>query len=247
MLRRSEQIERAALVLWTILVFGLELPAQHPRYPRKEVFVGFSYANVDAIGLDSRKNSFGAAGSFTRSLWKGLGLTAEVAVQGFRMCLPNIIHYSNARTMSSPMDIPISYGGLGPTFYCDPNEDELFGNSFQFLSGPQYTLRSTRINYFVHGLFGAVRTAIPRALEYTEPTETEVGLVSRPIRSATTATKWAMGFGGGIDIECKQKRARRYAFRAFQFNYIPAGGDEAWLSNFRVSVGFLIRFGDSVK
>ncbi|HEX8185623.1 MAG TPA: hypothetical protein VF747_12745, partial [Blastocatellia bacterium] len=63
-------------------------------------------------------------------------------------------------------------------------------------------------------------------------------------------TDFALGFGGGVDIEA----GRNFAVRAFRFNYIPVrGGDDApgvgrrWSQNFRAQVGIIFRFGPLIQ
>jgi opacity protein-like surface antigen len=63
-------------------------------------------------------------------------------------------------------------------------------------------------------------------------------------------TGFALGFGGGADIEA----SRNFAVRIFRFNYIPvrAGGDasgvgERWGHNFRAQVGIVFRFGPYIQ
>jgi hypothetical protein len=59
-------------------------------------------------------------------------------------------------------------------------------------------------------------------------------------------TDFALGFGGGADIEA----GRNFAVRILRFDYIPVrGGDDApgvgrrWSQNFRAQVGIIFRFG----
>jgi outer membrane protein with beta-barrel domain len=63
-------------------------------------------------------------------------------------------------------------------------------------------------------------------------------------------TDFALGFGGGIDIEAD----RNFAVRVLRFDYIPIrGGDDAegvgrrWSQNFRAQVGIIFRFGPVIQ
>lgn len=63
-------------------------------------------------------------------------------------------------------------------------------------------------------------------------------------------TDFALGFGGGVDIEA----GRNFAVRALRFNYIPVrGGDDAtgvgrrWSQNFRLQAGIIFRFGPQIQ
>ena len=97
----------------------------------------------------------------------------------------------------------------------------------------------------MHVLLGAVRTGLQTGIEQNRAVPLQITVI--PTTVATTKTDWAMGFGGGIDLDFGEKRPRRYAVRVFQFDYIPTRGQASWLNSFRIQGGFVLRFGHSEK
>ena len=94
--------------------------------------------------------------------------------------------------------------------------------TFQYMVGPRAVARNERATGFVHALFGVAQVR-----------------VDTPLGSSSVA-KFAMGFGGGVDLNIND----RVAFRAGQVDYIPAlDANEDWRHNIRVGVGFVIKLG----
>ena len=106
--------------------------------------------------------------------------------------------------------------------------------SIQYLFGPRSTLRRGRTTLFAHALFGGLRTTFTQRILSTM---TETKMVDGP--------DFAIGLGGGLDIPF----GRRWAFRAFQFDYIPVYADPVGGKNFRLLVGvvFLARSTETGK
>ena len=91
-------------------------------------------------------------------------------------------------------------------------------SQYEFLGGPRFTARAKKANLFAHTL-----------------------LVGGVIRSTTGLTRRfaAMGFGGGIDLN----GGRRFAIRAFQFDYLPNNSRVGWLHDIRLGFGVVMKLG----
>lgn len=87
--------------------------------------------------------------------------------------------------------------------------------AFQYLAGPRFYARGYRTTPFVHALVGGM---------------TVVG-------GPDNGTGFAMGVGGGLDIDV----GNRMAVRLFQFDYLPRRFDDQWKHNIRVGVGLVIK------
>jgi hypothetical protein len=91
-------------------------------------------------------------------------------------------------------------------------------NTFSFLFGPRVSVPWSRETPFIHALFGGM-------------TEHD--------RLQNRGTDFAMGFGGGLDIDA----GRHLAVRAFQLDYIPRHSEELhrWDNQIRVGVGVVFK------
>lgn len=115
---------------------------------------------------------------------------------------------------------------------------------YYFLAGPQAKfLGSHRANVFVHALAGAARTSVAYRENGT----------SDPITANDTSTRFAMAFGGGVDLRI----SKRISARVFQLDYVPMLGKDrrimasdgtvvdingrAQQGNFRVSAGIVFK------
>ncbi len=109
-----------------------------------------------------------------------------------------------------------------------------------FLAGPQVRFpavcsfehvsdacnkRGVTISPFARALLGAVH----------DTSKTTIGTTS----VSSSATAFAMDFGGGVDVNLNN----RIAIRPIQFDYVPTHFGGAWQSNYRISTGLVIRFG----
>ena len=87
---------------------------------------------------------------------------------------------------------------------------------YEFLLGPRYIVRGERFTGFAHALVG---------LEYVRV-------------SGFSDTAFAMGFGGGMDVNASD----RIAIRAFQLDYIPVRSSGVWSHDARVGAGIVFKF-----
>jgi len=88
--------------------------------------------------------------------------------------------------------------------------------AYEFLLGPRYIIRGERFTGFAHALFG---------LEHARA-------------GGFSDTAFAMGFGGGVDVNASD----RIAIRAFQLDYIPVTSSGVWTHDARVGAGVVFRF-----
>lgn len=105
---------------------------------------------------------------------------------------------------------------------------EISFSNHQFLFGPRITGRTERVNAFAHALFGAFYI---RRSGFFVP--------FFPV-SSSSKTYFAMGFGGGLDINA----SRHLAVRVFQVDYIPMRQRSGrWLQTVRAQAGIVVKFG----
>ncbi len=88
--------------------------------------------------------------------------------------------------------------------------------NYEFLLGPRFIIRRERFTGFAHTLIG---------LEYHR-------------RRVFGDTVFAMGFGGGVDVNASE----RIAIRAFQLDYIMARHFGEWTRDRRLGAGVVFRF-----
>ncbi len=110
---------------------------------------------------------------------------------------------------------------IGFTLDSGGQYDTNFGitlEAYEFLLGPRYIIRGERFTGFAHALIG---------LEYVR------------FSGGFGDTAFAMGFGGGVDVNASD----RIAIRAFQLDYMPARFSSLrWNHDARVGAGVVFRF-----
>ncbi len=94
---------------------------------------------------------------------------------------------------------------------------DLTANITEYLFGPRYVVRGERASGFIHALFGGERVSVPV-----------------PGQSfAVALNAFAMGFGGGVDVNV----GRSLAVRVIQFDWLPTRFEGVW-STEQVRFGF---------
>jgi hypothetical protein len=101
--------------------------------------------------------------------------------------------------------------------------------TFHFLFGPRFSYRGDTVTVFGHALVGGVNV---------KAEVDELGIED-------SQTDFALGFGGGVDINL----GRTFAIRAIQADYIPTRVDDfdfdkRWAHHYRVQAGIVIRLGN---
>jgi hypothetical protein len=92
-------------------------------------------------------------------------------------------------------------------------------SNYQYLFGPQISVRREKATPFVHALFGGYRTSALGA----------------------SSTNLGLGMGGGLDLNVSD----RLAIRAVQFDWTPIRAGGVWTTNvIRVGFGVVIKAGE---
>jgi hypothetical protein len=166
-----------------------QLTQAQDSFPRVEIFGGGSF--IPESGMDfPRKDSHGFQTSLTANLNRWFGITGDFGGQ-----------YSNAPD-------------LGPNF----NNSSAHTSVSEYLVGPQFTMRTNRVNVFAHALVG--------------------GATGRTNLSGFSNSGFALGGGGGFDIHV----SRRIAIRPLQVDYLGSFAD-VLETNVRVGAGVVIKLG----
>jgi hypothetical protein len=191
-------------------------PVASPRqFPRVELFVGYSYANLN---LGSQSSLFVPAG---RS-FSGMQFDAKFNQRKYLAWLFDV----SGQWSHSRIPDPLGY------------ETHMQLDSTQLLAGPEFTLRTHKLNIFGHALLGFTRMSLSELNGYTwdagvyGPVQTPnyINLVHR--------TNLAFGAGGGIERNWK----KHFAFRLLQVDYIPTRLDKKWQSQLRLGTGMIVKF-----
>lgn len=185
-------------------------------FPRVEVFGGYSYGSLEGVGfpgLVGREEAHGWGASVAVNFQRYFGITADFAGQFGTI---------EDLTRGCPRLLP-------PLQNCFFKADINF-NTHQFLLGPRFTLRAERFTIFGHALFGINRTHLASfvASQTSFPSRTE--------------SDFAMGYGGGLDVNLH----RKVGIRLFQVDYLPVRTDsvsDRWQQNLRAQAGVVFRFG----
>jgi hypothetical protein len=99
-----------------------------------------------------------------------------------------------------------------------------------YLFGPQFNFYpNDKVKVFVHPLFGVVH----------DSTTTIFGTTT----TDSSASAFAMSFGGGVDINLNN----RIAIRPIQIDYVPTHFGGTWQSNYRVASGIVFRLNKTKK
>jgi len=95
-----------------------------------------------------------------------------------------------------------------------------------YLFGPQFNFYpDDKVKIFVHPLFGVVHDTV----------KFDFGTTT----TDSSASAFAMAFGGGMDIRVTP----RVSFRVFEADYVPTHFGGEFQNNFRLSTGLVLRFG----
>lgn len=103
----------------------------------------------------------------------------------------------------------------------DLGVDDLKIDEFFFLFGPRVYARGSRVTGFGHALVGGVRSKTK----------------SDRFGDFGSSTNFAMGFGGGVDVNVTDN----IGIRLFQLDYLPVRADGEWFHNIRAQAGITFR------
>ncbi len=95
-------------------------------------------------------------------------------------------------------------------------------SQYEYLFGPQFSLRKDRSTLFAHALVGGVNLLV----------------VGR------SKNGFALGFGGGVDANV----GKNFAIRVVQFDFVPShfkiGGISGWQKDLRLGIGVVFKVRD---
>jgi hypothetical protein len=191
-------------------------PVASPRqFPRVELFVGYSYANLN---LGSQSSLFVPAG---RS-FSGMQFEAKFNQRKYLAWLFDV----SGQWSHSKIPDPLGY------------ETHMQLDSTQLLAGPEFTLRTHKLNIFGHALVGFTRMSLSELNGYTWDAGVYAPVQTPNYINLVHRTNLAFGAGGGIERNWK----KHFAFRLLQADYIPTRLDKKWQSQLRLGTGMIVKF-----
>jgi hypothetical protein len=191
-------------------------PVASPRqFPRVELFVGYSYANLN---LGSQSSLFVPAG---RS-FSGMQFDAKFNQRKYLAWLFDV----SGQWSHSRIPDPLGY------------ETHMQLDSTQLLAGPEFTLRTHKLNIFGHALVGFTRMSLSELNGYTWDAGVYAPVQTPNYINLVHRTNLAFGAGGGIERNWK----KHFAFRLLQADYIPTRLDKKWQSQVRLGTGMIVKF-----
>jgi hypothetical protein len=211
---------KAILLAASVLLLVLAATAQE--FPKFEVGADYNYVRFAPGGPYTKGHSLnGGGGSFVYNWNEYLGIKADL--QGYT---------SNKTGFNIPPNSVFPNGLNG----------NVQGNLFTYLFGPQFKVRTHKIQPFGHLLFGGAHTNV-----YSNAFKT----LCQPIASgcgvskAPTAEAFAMDFGGGVDIPINKV----ISFRPAQIDYLLTRFSNPFSkttnqNNFHYGVGVVFTLGN---
>ena len=211
------------ILIFCAIIFCLPLAAMARDYPRAEIFGGFSVfsGSLSAGDYNALASSLGTDNG---DLPAGWGLEDNLLRREDRE------QFYGFQTDIS-VNLHDNLGIVGDIGY---QTNDLDGQNFmvyEYLVGPQFSMRGDRATVFAHALFGGNRFLSGRS-------ETAIDIGGIPHFSESA---FAMGFGGGVDVNAGD----HFAFRAVQIDWIPNKlGGEWSTSEFRLGFGIVFKAGN---
>jgi len=205
-------MKRLFMFLAAMLLAAIPANAQS-EYPRAEIFGGYSYLSADTgVDIDEEFEGF----FDNRESFHGVGFSVAGNLSR-RFGIVADFSYNRKKI-----------GPFGPVIVI-PGQSAVEGdfdlNVLFFLFGPRVYARSERVTGFAHALVGGARV------------KTEANFPG--LRVSESDTNFAMGFGGGVDVNLTDN----IGVRLIQLDYVPVKMGGFWLHNLRAQVGVTLRWG----
>ena len=211
------------ILMFCAIIFCLALAAMAKDYPRAEIFGGFS-AFSGSLAAGDYNELASRLGTDNGDLPAGWGLEGNLLRREDR-----------EQFYGFQTDIGVNFhdnlGIVGDIGYQTNDLDGQRFHVYEYLVGPQFSMRGDRATVFAHALFGGSSF---RSL----PSETAIDFGRIPHFSDSA---FAMGLGGGVDVNA----GGRFAVRVVQIDWIPnkLGGD--WSTGeFRLGFGLVFKAGN---
>ncbi len=101
---------------------------------------------------------------------------------------------------------------------------------YEFLVGPRFRTQNEPITGFAHAMVGLVHARASGLSAFPLP----------GVGDTVSDTAFALGFGGGVDVNVSDV----VAIRAFQTDFLVDRFVDDWNWNFRIGSGIVFKFGD---
>lgn len=209
--------------MFCMLVFCLPLAAVAQDYPKAEIFGGFSvYSGSIAIGdYDDISSMLGTGNGNIPTGWSLEGNTLRRndrdQFYGFQANVSGNFH--------EKFGIVADFGWQ----YKDLNGERL--EVYEYLFGPRFSMRADKATVFAHALFGG------NGFQYGQSEH----FIDFSGDDHFSKNSFAMGFGGGVDVNAGD----RFAIRVVQFDWIPNRLSGDWSTDeFRLGFGIVLKAGN---
>jgi opacity protein-like surface antigen len=211
-------MKKMLMIVAVTLLAAIPAEAQS-EYPAVEIFGGYSYLSADTSGdededIEILRNPLG--NNSTDFHGAGFSIAANFS-RWFGIVAD--FSYNRSHVESPP---PPAIPGVDFVLF------DFDYRTFFFMFGPRFYARSDRVTAFGHALIGGVRIKVEGGFAgFANP------------RQSRSQTDFAMGFGGGVDVNLTNS----IGARLFQLDYIPVRSSGDWSHNFRAQVGLTFRLG----
>lgn len=210
-------------LIFCMIIFCLPLAVMSKDYPRAEFFGGFSVfsGSLTAGDYSALASSLGTDNGDLPAGWglEGNLLGREDREQFYGLQANMAINFHD------------NFGIVADAGYQTKDLDGQHFEVYEYLFGPQFSVRRDRVTVFAHGLFGG------SGFQSRRP---ETGFYfGRMARFSDNA--FAMGLGGGVDVNAGD----HFAFRVVQIDWIPNKlGGEWSTGEFRLGFGLVFKAGN---
>lgn len=210
-------------LMFCMTIFCLPLAAMAKDYPRAEFFGGFStYSGSPAIGdYNDIASMLGTDEGNIPTGWRldGNILRTEHREQFYGIQADSAVNFHE--NFGIVADFGYQYDDLNGHGY----------SVYEYLFGPQFSKRGDRTTIFAHALFGG------NGLQSSGSKD----LFDSGISNYFSVNAFAMGFGGGVDLNA----GNRLAIRVVQLDWIPNRMGGEWSTNaFRLGFGIVVKVGN---
>jgi opacity protein-like surface antigen len=215
------EITMKKALVFSVMIFCLPLAAMAEDYAKAEIFGGFSVFSGSLAGDYNEIASMLGTAQGNISIPPGWRLEGSLLrgdnreqFYGFQTSVAGNFH-KNAGIV---VDFGYQYNHL---------DDQRF-DVCELLFGPQLNMRGNRANVFAHALFGTNGYRFGGSQSFVDFSGSD----------HFSENAFAMGFGGGVDVNAGD----RFAVRVVQFDWIPNRIGREWsTSELRLGFGIVVK------